>query len=71
MAENNPERIKQSMLVIANGVELGARIVGEIMGNDISNSLNGSKVTQGMLNTMIANRIRMRLNQAKYKGAQV
>jgi hypothetical protein len=64
----NTTRAKQSMTVLANAASLIANAVFETMGNDISDSLNGSRLTLQALNTHAANRIRSVLNKKITEG---
>ena len=50
-----------SSLVLANAATLVSNVVQEIAGNDISNSLNGSKITTGMIQTLSLQRMMKRL----------
>lgn len=57
----NEQRKIQSSLVLANAATLVSNVVQEIAGNDISNSLNGSKITTGMIQTLSLQRMMKRL----------
>lgn len=43
---------QQSSVVLANAIEVIARVVSEIAGNDISNSLNGSRITTDVIQSI-------------------
>lgn len=55
----------QSSLVIANVVNIATGVIKEIAGNDISNSLNGSKVTTEVLESLVYQRLNSRFAEAK------
>ncbi len=46
-----------SSLAIANGAELVARVIQNIAGNDISNSINGNVLTRDAITQLAAQRI--------------
>lgn len=58
------ERQAQTAAVLANAGELISGIIREVAGNDISNSINGSRVTSEMIQTLGHQRIMKQL-QAK------
>ena len=47
----------QSSLVLANAAEIISGVVREIAGNDISNSLNGSRITSEIVQTLAIQRM--------------
>lgn len=55
----------QSSLVIANVANIATGVIKEIAGNDISNSLNGSKVTTEVLESLVYQRLNSRFAEAK------
>lgn len=57
------ERQKLSALVLANAGELITGVIREVSGNDISSSINGSKLTGGIINSIAFQRIGKVLDQ--------
>ena len=53
----NQQRQTQSALTLSNAATLVSSIVQEIAGNDISNSLNGTKATSSIIETLAHQRI--------------
>jgi hypothetical protein len=53
----NTQRQKQSALTLANAVSLVSGVVQQMAGNDIANSINGSKVTTGLIESLACQRI--------------
>lgn len=53
----------QSALVIGNASEVVTGIIKQIAGNDISNSLNGSKITSDIIHTLVAQRLNQQLSK--------
>ena len=49
-------RVKKSLVTLSNASELVAQLVISVVGNDISDSLKGSRVTTDMIKTMAQNR---------------
>ena len=56
------QRVKQSIIVLANANEVVTHIVSHIAGNDISNTLNGSFITANMLRGLAQTRIKKYLD---------
>ena len=56
---------KDTAVVLANAGELVIEIVGEMAGNDISTSLNGSKITADVVGQLVNQRILSNLEKAK------
>lgn len=59
------QRVQQSSVVLANAAELGAQIVKAVVGNDVSDTLNGSRVTMDMLRTLAQSRFKRNFNASK------
>ena len=55
------QRKIQSALTLSNAATLVSSVVQEIAGNDISNSINGSKATSGMIQSLAIQRMMKRL----------
>ena len=51
-----------TQVVLANAGELTKAIVFEVMGNDVSNSINGTQLGSKMLNSIVQARIQKTLN---------
>lgn len=58
----NTQRTQNSALVLANASTLVSAVVKEIAGNDVSNSINGSKATTAIIETLALQRMAKRLN---------
>lgn len=46
------KRTAESMLAVANATELTAAVVMNIIGNDVSDSLNGTRLTSDTVRTL-------------------
>lgn len=57
-------------LVLANAVEIGARVIGRIAGNDIANTLNGETASKEKLAFLLSGQMVKHL-QAKVKQTAV
>jgi hypothetical protein len=51
-----------TQVVLANAGELTKAIVFQVMGNDVSNSINGTQLGAKMLNSIVQARIQKTLN---------
>jgi len=51
-----------TQVVLANAGELTKAIIFEVMGNDVSNSVNGTQLGSKMLNSIVQARIQKSLN---------
>lgn len=58
MENNLNENIKNSLVTVANATDLGAKIILSVVGNDVSDTLNGSRVSMESLRA---------LGQARFK----
>lgn len=56
------EKAKRSAMVLANVAELTTGIIREISGNDIANSLNGSKLTNGVIQSLVIQKVKSLLD---------
>lgn len=56
--------IHNNTLVIANASAVVAGVITQIAGNDISSSLNGSKMTKDLTASLAAQRITKKLKEA-------
>jgi len=52
MLTSSVEKSAHTALVLANAGEVVAGVIKEIAGNDISNSINGSKITSELIHSM-------------------
>jgi Holliday junction resolvasome RuvABC endonuclease subunit len=59
--DQNQQRQIQTALVLANASTLVSNVVQQIAGNDISTSINGSKATSSLIETLANQRIVKRL----------
>lgn len=55
------ERQLQSLTVLANANELTTRIIHKVVGNDISDTMNGVRVSREVVGSLIQNRYRIAL----------
>jgi hypothetical protein len=55
------DRAITSLVTISNAAELGTQVLREIMGDEISNSISGSVLTNEQICLMITNRIKENL----------
>lgn len=54
------DRTIRSAVVLANAGEVGARIISSISGNEISTAINGTKLTNEVVQTLLYRRIAAR-----------
>lgn len=63
MASSQQETVRKSAVVLGNAAQLVVAIVKNIAGNDISDTLNGSRVTANTLRTLAQARFKNVLSQ--------
>lgn len=63
MASTQQDNVRKSAVVLGNGAQLVVAIVKNIAGNDISDTLNGSRVTANTLRTLAQARFKNALSQ--------
>lgn len=63
MASSQQETVRKSAVVLGNAAQLVVAIVKNIAGNDISDTLNGSRVTANTLRTLAQARFKNALSQ--------
>lgn len=63
MASTQQESVRKSAVVLGNGAQLVVAIVKNIAGNNISDTLNGSRVTANTLRTLAQARFKNALSQ--------
>lgn len=51
------QEVRTTSITLANASQLVASVINGIAGNDISNSVNGSKVTNELITFLVSNRI--------------
>lgn len=54
----------ENLAVLSNAVELGSRVILEIAGNEVSNSIDGEEITLSQLNNAMAARLKAALAPA-------
>ena len=59
---NHDELSKQSQVTLANAAELVTAIILNVVGNDVSDSINGVRVGSAMLTNITCARIQKSLN---------
>ena len=58
----NDLRIKKSGVVLANATELAINVIRSVVGNDVSDSLNGNRLTANTIRMMAQARFRRHLD---------
>lgn len=61
---NQAELAKQSVTTLANAAELATAVILNVVGNDVSDSIGGTRVGQAMLTNIFAARIQKSLKLA-------
>ena len=56
-------RTMQSMHVLSNAAELAALVIANVIGNDVSDSINGSRLTMTAIKAHVASRLRLQLTK--------
>lgn len=64
MASLVAERTQQSVTVLANATELASAIIVEIAGNDVADSINGTRVSRHGARMLIQTQIEKELSEA-------
>lgn len=59
------ERAEKSAIVLANASELAATIFLSVAGNDIADSLNGSRITMNTVRTLAQSRFQRNFDAKK------
>ncbi len=60
--ELDPEKYNSTVTVLANAVELVSRVIKEIAGNDISDTINNQTLTLGEMNQIALAKFQSNLN---------
>lgn len=60
----NLERSKASSITLSNASEIVSKVIQQIAGNDISNTINGSKINNEVICSLTCNRIVSNLEKA-------
>lgn len=55
------QRIAQSTTTLSNAVELIARVIDGVVGNDVADSINGNRINMNAARTMAVSRLRAKL----------
>ncbi|MGI9212451.1 MAG: hypothetical protein ACR2HF_08240 [Methylococcaceae bacterium] len=55
-------RIQQSMVTLASAAELVSYVVREVAGNEVASSLNGSRITNDTIQTLVLARFRQAMD---------
>lgn len=55
-------RIQQSMVTLGSAAELVSHVVREVAGNEVASSLNGSRITNDTIQTLVLARFRQALD---------
>lgn len=64
------ESIQRSAIVASNAAELISKVVLGISGNDISNTINGSKITRDLISTMVFIHFNQKIKELAIGGNQ-
>ena len=59
------QRAKSSLTTLSNATELVSTIVMGVVGNDVSDSLKGNRISGGIIKTMIQTHLVENLNKPK------
>lgn len=68
MTQQQQTNFKRSLLTLGAGTDLAAKVIKNISGNDISNSINGEIVTLNDLRTLVQSRLKQKLDKADHSG---
>lgn len=60
---NTFQKKYQTSLVLANAGEIVTGVIKEIAGNDVSNSLNGSRITTDIIQSLVNQRLSQQLSK--------
>lgn len=61
---NTAQKKVQNAIVLANASEVITGIIKKVAGNDISNSLNGSKISNEIITSLVIQRINQQVSKA-------
>lgn len=59
-------RQTKSITVLANANELVTRVIQEVVGNDVSDSINGSALTNDVVCSIVQHRYKASLEQSQF-----
>lgn len=63
MSDKQTEALVNTVVTVANVTDSVFNVMREVAGNEISSSINGSKVSKEVLSGLVQNRIRAKLAQ--------
>lgn len=63
MSDKQTEALVNTAVTVANVTDSVFNVMREVAGNEISSSINGSKVSKEVLSGLVQNRIRTKLAQ--------
>ena len=63
MSDNQTEALVSTVVTVANITDSVFNVMREVAGNEISSSINGTKVSKEVLSGLVQNRIRTKLAQ--------
>jgi|JFJP01.1.fsa_nt_gi uncharacterized membrane protein YcjF (UPF0283 family) len=63
MAINNTEAIIKTLATVSNITDIVFKVMRDVSGNDIASTINGTKVSTGVLAGLIQNRIKENLSK--------
>lgn len=62
---NKTEQIQRSATVLGNATEMATRIIRAVAGNDIADSIGGSKITANTVRSLVLSRFKRNLETIK------
>ena len=63
MSDKQTEALVSTVVTVANITDSVCNVMREVAGNEISSSINGTKVSKEVLSGLVQNRIRTKLAQ--------
>lgn len=68
LTQQQQTSFRRSLLTLGAGTDLAARVIKNIVGNDIGNSINGEIVSLNDLRTLVQSRLKQKLDKADHSG---
>ena len=62
---NKPQTVITNAVILSNAADLVSNVLIGIAGNDIADSINGSKATRDQINLLVINRLRSNITGVK------
>jgi len=62
---NKPQTVITNAVLLSNAADLVSNVLIGIAGNDIADSINGSKATRDQINLLVINRLRSNITGVK------